>query len=175
MRKKEIIEACEIRRVKVKRECAWRTMIATANGRKWEAWTELSGSRLDRDFFSTNHNYIVEPTASGLMETDSIHHLKNDLTRLMIKLLNVMSSKKPISVSWEDILREDHSLHIFFVIHTFLYPFADKGGGLTRCGDSVSLQLGPAYRNSQIPGQLIPLSWHIEHGWLPPVASGEQK
>lgn len=85
------------------------------------------------------------------------------------------TSKTLVSVSWEDILRKDHSLHIFFVIHTFWYHFADKGGGLTQCGDSVSLQLGLAHLNSLIPGQLTPLSWHREHGWLPPVASGEQK
>lgn len=93
MKKKEIIEVCKIRRGKVKGECAWRMMIATANCKKWEAWNELSGSRLDKDFFSRKHNYIVELTASGLMETNSIHDLKRELTILMIKLLNVMSSK----------------------------------------------------------------------------------
>lgn len=93
MRKKEIIEVYKIRRGKVKGECAWRMMIATANCKKWEAWNELSGSRLDKDFFSTKHNYIVELTASSLMETNSINDLKNDLKRLVIELINVMSSK----------------------------------------------------------------------------------
>lgn len=61
-----------------------------------------------------------------------------------------------ISETWEDIPRKDHSVPIFFPIHTFLYPFTVNDSSLAQYGSPVFLQFGSAHLKSLIQGQLTP-------------------